>query len=58
MSAFLSGVLFGALMIGAAFVAYITKVRAPKREVIDWTEKAYEPPATTRILINERNIRL
>jgi len=58
MTAFFSGVLFGALMIGAAFVAYITRARAPRREVIDWTEKAYQPPATTRILIKERNLQL
>lgn len=58
MSAFFSGVIFGALLIAAAFTAYFTRSRAPKRAVIEWTEKAYEPPVTTRILIKERDLQL
>jgi len=57
-NAFFAGVLFGALLIGSVFVAFITRQRKPKREIIDWTEKAYEPPVTTRILVRERSIKL
>lgn len=58
MNAFFAGVIFGGLLIGSAAIVFITRMRKPKREIIEWTERAYEPPVSTRILVKERNIQL
>lgn len=58
MNAFIAGVVFGALFMGAVFTLIITRMRKPKREIIDWTEKAYEPPVATKLLIKERTFEL
>lgn len=58
MSAFFAGVLFGALFAGSAIVVFVTRMKKPKREIIDWSEKAYEPTVTTRIVNRHRSIEL
>lgn len=59
MTAFFSGVLFGALLIATAFVAYLTRARRPRREPEPWSEETYQVPVvTTRVLIRERSIEL
>lgn len=58
MSTFLAGALFGALFAGSAIVVLVTKMKKPKHEIIDWSEKAYEPPVTTRIVNRHRSIEL
>lgn len=52
MNAFFAGVLFGALFAGSAIVVFVTRIKKPKREIIDWTDRAYEPPVTTKITVN------
>lgn len=59
MNAFLGGILFGALFAGAVAVIFMTRIRRPQPEPVDWTEKAYEPPVvTTRIIMNRRKYEL
>lgn len=59
MNAFFAGVLFGALLIGSVFVAFITRQRKPKREIEIWSEEAYQPPPVkTRIVNRHRSIEL
>lgn len=61
MSAFLSGVAFGTVLVGAVFVLFITRAKHPRREPIEWTPEFHEPPpppVTTRILVNRRSIEL
>lgn len=58
MNAFIAGVIFGALFAGSAIIVFVTRVKKPKQEIIDWSEKAYEPPVTTRIVNRHRSIEL
>lgn len=60
MSAFLSGVLFGAILAGSVFVIFITSRRQPRREPVEWAPEFHEPQphVTTRILVNRRSIEL
>lgn len=58
MNAFFAGVIFGALFAGSAVVVFVTRMKNRKREIIDWSEKAYEPPVTTRIVNRHRSIEL
>lgn len=61
MSAFLAGVVFGALFVGSLAVIFFTGVKRSQRElddeIVEWTDEEYTPPpiATTRILIKERH---
>lgn len=59
MSAFLSGVLFGALLIGAVFTVYLTRARPPHRDPIGWREDDFAPPpVVTKLTINKRTFDL
>lgn len=64
MNAFLSGVLFGAILAGSVFVIFVTSRRRPppRREPVEWVPEFHEPhlqpPVTTRILVNRRSIEL
>jgi hypothetical protein len=56
-NAFLGGILFGALFAGAVAVIFVTRVRRPQPEPVDWTEQAYQAPVvTTRIVNRHRTI--
>jgi hypothetical protein len=59
MSAFLAGALFGFLFMGGVFVIFVTRTRAPKKEIADWREDTYQqPPVKNRVLIQERHFEL
>lgn len=62
MSAFIAGVIFGALFISAVFVLVFTRTRAPRREPVEWDEEFFEtdpaPPAVTKIMISKRQYTL
>ena len=59
MSAFLAGALFGFLFMGGLFVIFVTRTRAPKKEIAEWREENFQqPPVTTKLLIKERTFEL
>lgn len=60
MNAFMGGIVFGSLLAAGIAVIFITRIRSrrPRRDVIEWTEQAYQPPVSTRILIQERELKL
>lgn len=59
MTAFFGGLVFGCLLMGGAFAIFIPRIRAPRREIVEWAEATYQQPlVTTRILIKERNLEL
>jgi len=64
MTSFFVGILFGVLLCGSAFMAYITRQRE-RAEVEEWTENYYqqiemreEPRVVTRVVNRERSIEL
>lgn len=61
MSAFIAGIIFGALFMGAVFVLFATRSQRPrrKREPAEWNVEFHEPPPVkTRMIIQERTIDL
>lgn len=60
LSAFLAGVVFGAIFMGSIFTIFTTRAKRPRRDPIDWTSEFHEPApiVTTRILVNRRNIEI
>jgi hypothetical protein len=59
MTAFFGGLVFGCLLMGGAFAISIPRIRAPRREIVEWAEATYQKPTvTTRILIHERHMEL
>ncbi len=64
MSAFFAGVIFGAILIGSVFVAYITNFRPQRRrrrDPADWNVEFFEPekpPVQTTVTIKKREYTL
>ena len=60
MTAFFGGIVFGALFAAGIAILFINHMRPRRhrRDVIEWTEQAYQPPVSTRILIKERELKL
>lgn len=60
MTTFLTGALCGALFAASVAAILMTRARLYRHEPIEqWSEEHYQPPAvTTRILIQERDIRI
>lgn len=59
MNAFFAGIVFGGLLVSAAFIIFITKARSPRREIAEWREENYQqPPVSTKLLIKERTFEL
>lgn len=58
MSAFIAGVIFGALLIGSVIMLFISRSRAPRREPVEWQEDYFEdepkPLVQTKIKSNKR----
>lgn len=45
MTAFVGGIIFGALLMAGLAVLFLNRLRRPPRqEPIDWQERAYQPP--------------
>lgn len=59
MIAFFGGIVSGCLFMGAAFAIFLNYRAAPRRDIAEWSDAAYQQPlVTTRILIKERNLEL